>query len=150
MSAPRERGQPLQAVVAEDDLPICRVVAEQLRAQGFVVREAGNGDEAMHLIQEQRPDLVCLDLSMPVVSGYAVLRWMHADPVLREIPVIVLTARTGLDDYAACREHGAAAVLEKPFRAKALRAAIRRLLEPPGAGEPRLTAPVSDEGKEHR
>ena len=150
MSALCPRDKPLQAVVAEDDLQICRVVAEQLRALGFEVREAGNGDEAKQLITALRPDLVCLDLNMPVVSGYAVLRWMHASDELTGIPVIVITARTGLDDYASCREHGAAAVLEKPFRATALRAAIRTLLAPPAAADARPTVPTTDEGKENQ
>lgn len=150
MRALRDMGRPLMAVVAEDDVDVRRAVAILLRQLGLEVREAGNGDETMALVKARRPDLLCLDLSMPVVSGYAVLRWIHDDAELRTIPVVVVTGRFGLDDYATCRENGAAAVIEKPFRAKSLIETVRRLLELPGPGDPALVAPRAAEPKENR
>ena len=150
MRALRDVGRPLMAVVAEDDVEVRYSVAVHLRRLGLEVREAGNGDETMALMKARRPDLLCLDLSMPVVSGYAVLRWIHGDAELRSIPVVVVTGRVGLDDYATCREFGAAAVIEKPFRAKSLIATVRRLLDLPGANDPASTAPPADEPEAQR
>ncbi|MFH1808781.1 MAG: response regulator [Pseudomonadota bacterium] len=144
MSEPSDTHLPLRAVVADDDVDIRRVIAIQLKELGYEVIEAGNGDAVKAAVTEHPPDLICLDLNMPLVSGYAVLRWLREEPALTEIPVLVITARTSLDDYATCREYQATAIVEKPFRTKALRAAVQRLVGQSGAAA--ATAPRSRSG----
>ncbi len=128
MSSPGPGQRQRVAVVADDDVEIRRLVARHLRALDFAVHEADDGGAVQTLVSRLHPDLICLDLNMPRVSGYAVLRWLRSDEAPPDIPVIVLTARTGLDDHALCREFGALALIEKPFRAKALKAELQRLL----------------------
>src|SRR5574338_1347688 len=76
---------------------------------------AGNGREALALLQSESPDLVLLDIMMPVMNGFAVLEHMQADPALRNIPVIVISAMSDLQSVVKGIEYGAEDYLPKPF-----------------------------------
>jgi len=101
-------------LVADDDAATRRLVEEALRAEaGLRVRSASGGRAAIHALAELPPDLLLLDLMMPDMDGFAVLRWMQARPVTARVPVVVLTAVEAAVAHAlAC---GCAGVVRKPL-----------------------------------
>lgn len=80
------------ALVVDDDRAVVGLLSETLRRRGFAVVAAYDGAEALAAIEQRRPDIILLDLRMPKVDGYEVLKTVKRDPVLREIPIIVMTA----------------------------------------------------------
>lgn len=106
-------------LVVEDDRDIRGLLADVLTEEGYGVRDAANGHEALQALAEWRPCLILFDLMMPVMDGIAFLARQRADPELARIPVVVVTARGNLLRDAPLQ---AAAVLPKPF-------AIDELLE---------------------
>ena len=103
-----------KVLVVDDSLFMRRTLELQLTRAGYRVKSAKDGMEALHLIMEDRPHLVLLDIEMPQLDGYGVLSMMHGQPQLSDIPVAVLTSRAA-DQY---RQHamnlGAQAYLVKP------------------------------------
>ena len=95
-----------------DVLLLCRV---NLSHAGYQVLEALDGWSGMELARAERPDLIILDLMLPGMDGMAVLRELADDERTRSIPVLMLTAKTQLEDRERCRDAGAAAFLTKPF-----------------------------------
>ena len=96
---------------------------------GWQVDVAGDGEAGIALTQQVRPDVVVADLMMPGMDGYEVCRRLRADPATAEIPVIILTARRGIDE-ARLAAAGAAGVLFKPFEPDDLTATIRKYIRP--------------------
>lgn len=115
-------------LVADDDEDILALVSLRLRRLGYRVAEARDGEAALAEVARERPALVILDLMMPRVDGYGVIRRLRADPETASLPVVVLSARARSADAAAGLEAGADAYLSKPFRAEELAATIRGLL----------------------
>ena len=110
----------LDVVIAEDS----RTQAERLRyflsRNGFSVRGAGNGAEALALVAEKRPAVVVSDIVMPEVDGYDLCRSIRRDPALADLPVILLTALTGATDVIDGLASGATDFLLKPYTEEAL------------------------------
>jgi CheY-like chemotaxis protein len=85
----------MPTILVVDDAAICREpIAASLRAAGYRTLCAGNGQEALWIVEQQRPDLVLLDIAMPVMDGIATLRKIRENPALASLPVIMLTAAT--------------------------------------------------------
>ncbi len=100
-----------------------------LRRQGYKVETAENGQEALEQLHCQDFDLVLLDIMMPVMNGYEVLKHLKADPKLRRIPVIVVSANEEIESVVQCIELGAEDYLPKPFNRVLLQARITASLE---------------------
>ena len=119
-------------LLAEDDLEIRDILQDLLEAEGYDVVPASHGRQALEFLQgargEKLPDLVVLDLMMPLVDGHQVLDTMKSDPVLAPIPVVVLSA------VARERPIGAAAFLRKPIPLQKFFDTIKGFVE---AGLPR-------------
>src|SRR5690625_6104449 len=114
---------PIRIVVAEDETIIRLDIVETLTAQGYeVVGEAGNGERAIELVEELKPDLVLMDISMPVMDGISATRYIAERSLA---PVVILTAfsQRGLIDQAT--EAGAMSYIVKPFSETDLIPAIR-------------------------
>src|SRR2546422_879842 len=109
-------------VVVEDSRVYRRTLAAFLRAQGHAVQEASDGPRGLELIRRARPDLVVLDLRMPVQDGLDVLRVLAGDPATAAIPVILLSGSKDPVDIASGLAAGARAYFTKPFNAGELRA----------------------------
>ena len=122
------RPKPL-ILVADDDIEICALVRTQLERAGFDAISAKDGEEALALAQEHRPDVALLDVMMPKLNGYDVTRALREDERTRDMPVIILTARAGGRDESYGYEVGADDYFKKPFDFKRLRARISELLE---------------------
>ena len=118
------------AVLVVDDNEINRdVLSRRLERQGYAVAVAEDGHQALEMLATQRFDLVLLDIMMPKLNGYQVLQRLKTDPVLRDIPVIMISALDDLDSVVRCIEMGAEDYLPKPFNPVLLRARINACLD---------------------
>ena len=115
-------------VVIEDEEAISQLVAYNLEKEGFAVATCMDGDEAMVVIDEEKPDLVLLDWMLPNVSGIEICRRMRGRIDTRDIPVIMLTARGEEEDRVRGLELGADDYVTKPFSMTELAARIRAVL----------------------
>jgi adenylate cyclase len=121
------RTRPL--ILAVDDLAEnLDIVTMRLEAQGYEVRRAPNGQEALQLAYELVPDLILLDVMMPGIDGIEVTRRLKADETMRAIPILLLTARSSTHDVVAGLEAGGDDYLTKPFDQMTLVARVRSLL----------------------
>jgi len=117
-----------RVLIAEDDSSIRHMLTVSLRKQGYQTMEACDGSEALGVMRAGQADLVVLDLMMPKVTGWQVLAERAADPKLRNIPVIVVTAERG-DDVTKIPDDGISALLPKPFNLDALEALVKSGLD---------------------
>lgn len=134
-------GPIIKILVVEDERDIAALVAYHLTKEGYRVRTAEGGNEALEAVAAERPDLIVLDLMLPGFSGYEVLQEMRRKPELQEVPIIVLTARREEADRIKGFELGADDYLTKPFSPRELvlrvGAVLRRAQAPPVAGAAR-------------
>src|SRR5512135_3213819 len=112
-------------ILVVDDLPTNRLkLSLGLRQQGHTLKEAENGRQALEMLRAERFDLVLLDILMPEMDGYEVLGVMKQDSVLRNVPVIVISAQDELESVVHGIELGAEDYLPKSFDPVLLRARI--------------------------
>jgi DNA-binding response OmpR family regulator len=122
-------------LVADDDPDIIRFVEVNLRLEGYQVAVARNGEQALDKALELLPDLVLLDVRMPVIDGFEVCARLRADPRGAAVPVILLTANIPVTgDHQRAREVGADDFVVKPFDPGDLMTRVRALVQ---AGRPR-------------
>jgi two-component system response regulator MprA len=114
-----------RVLVIEDDTEITDALRRSLRHEGYEVRTAGDGVEALDAAAEFIPDLVVLDLGLPRLDGIEVCRQLRADG---DVPILILTARTETDDRVTGLDSGADDYLVKPFERQEFLARIRALL----------------------
>lgn len=120
-------------LLVEDEAALAAMLRYNLERRGFRVEEAGDGQEALHRLAETAPDLVLLDWMLPGVSGLEVCRQIRRRPQTRDLPVIMLTARTEDQDAVRGLDTGADDFVTKPFNMDALLARMRALLRRTGA-----------------
>jgi DNA-binding response OmpR family regulator len=120
-------------LVAEDEKQIADMIAFKLTNSGHQVIWASDGDQAVALAAHELPDLILLDAMMPGLSGFEVLRRLKADPALRAVPVIMVTAKGHERDVLSGLRGGAVDYVVKPFSLKELAARVDLALrkEPP-------------------
>lgn len=122
-----------RVLIAEDEERIARFVEKGLRAAGFGVVVTGNGEQALEIARSGDVDLVLLDVGLPGLDGFEVLRRIREHT--EKLPVIMLTARSGVSDTVAGLDGGANDYVPKPFRFDELLARIRsRLKDVEGGG----------------
>ncbi len=114
-----------RVLVVEDDAEITDVLRRSLRHEGYEVRTAGDGVQALDAALQFVPDLVVLDLGLPQLDGIEVCRQLRADG---DVPILILTARTETDDRVTGLDSGADDYLVKPFERQEFLARIRALL----------------------
>ena len=115
-------------LVVEDEAALATMLRYNLEKQGFRVEEAADGQEALTRIAETQPDLVLLDWMLPVMSGLEVCRQIRRRTTTRDLPVIMVTARTEDQDAVRGLNTGADDYITKPFNMEALLARMRALL----------------------
>ncbi len=120
-------------LVVEDEAPLLTLLRYNLEKQGFRVDEACDGEEALLRVAEGRPDLVLLDWMLPALSGIEVCRQLRRRPGTRDLPIIMVTARTEDQDAVRALDTGADDYISKPFAMDSLLARIRALLRRSGA-----------------
>jgi two-component system cell cycle response regulator DivK len=114
-------------LIAEDYDDNRELLRLLLSAANYDVREARNGQECLKLARQSPPDLIMVDLSMPVLDGWEVFRALKADPSTAHIPCVAFTAHTDLDRGRAMQV-GFSAFVAKPFRTEELLATVARLV----------------------
>jgi len=102
-------------LVVDDDEDIRKVVSHNLEGEGYHVLTAAGGDEAMDIVKAEQPDLVILDIMMPVRDGYDVLAEIRASPETADLPVVLLTAKRAESDIWEGWSSGADYYMTKPF-----------------------------------
>jgi CheY-like chemotaxis protein len=121
-----------QTILVADDSEVFRVLeARILSARGYQIIHAANGAEALRKTIEDKPDLVLLDVQMPVMDGVQVLSALKKDPKTKPIPVIVVTTLGRDTDREILLEGGADGFLSKPIDSRKLLSLIRELLGEP-------------------
>lgn len=129
--ADKPRGRVL---VADDDELILRIVADELRKEGYEVVTAADGREACQILDEDADFVACVfDVMMPHVTGTEAVRRLRASERLRRIPALIMTCETGLDVYADSFASGAVFFIPKPFDRARLRTALRAAVAAAGA-----------------
>jgi CheY-like chemotaxis protein len=103
-------------VVADDDPDILSIVSMSLEAQGYDVHKATNGQEAVDLAKAHGPDLIIMDMMMPIMSGYEAVQALKADDSTRNIPIIGLSAKAMATDMERATDVGIDGYITKPFR----------------------------------
>jgi len=117
-------------VLAVDDEPhIVRLVQVTLERQGYTVIPAYDGKQALEKVESERPDMVVLDVMMPYLDGFEVLKQLKANPATMDIPVIMLTAKAQDADVFTGWSRGADCYLTKPFNPMELVTFTRRIFE---------------------
>jgi CheY-like chemotaxis protein len=131
-------------LVVDDDPSIRRMIVAALKRDDapYTFAEAANGRDALEVMRDQLPDVVVLDLMMPLVSGWDVLRERAADQELMKIPVIVVSANRD-PEVALAVQSGICAFLPKPFDIGALSALVRSCISQPVSPVPGHPAPQS-------
>ncbi len=118
-------------VIVEDDPDIRSLLKLELSASGYTTAFAPDGMTAISLIRETTPDLILLDLGLPAGDGFSVIERLQHFPALRDIPIIVVSARTAPDARDRALAAGAKTFVEKPFDAEKLPETIEQHLGPP-------------------
>jgi DNA-binding response OmpR family regulator len=117
----------MKVIIADDELRLRKVVALHLKKSGIDVIEVSNGKEALNMAKEEMPHVIVLDVMMPELNGLETLKALKSDNSLKDIPVIMLSAKAGGEDIKKGLELGASAYLTKPFSPKQLLEEINKV-----------------------
>lgn len=120
---------PLTILIADDDAGTRLAISDYLELIGYSVVAASDGKMALDLVEKVWPHLVITDILMPNLDGYGLIQQVRQNPALRLLPVIFLTARTGVDERIRGYQLGCDAYLPKPFELEELGAIVRNLVE---------------------
>ncbi|WP_308914992.1 phosphate regulon transcriptional regulator PhoB [Jannaschia sp. LMIT008] len=140
-------------MVVEDEVPQREILVYNLEAEGYAVAQADSGDAALELAREDAPDLILLDWMLPHVSGIEVCRRLKAQSQTRDIPVIMISARSEEVDRVRGLETGADDYVVKPYSVVELMARIRtqlRRTRPGAVGETLMFGDISVDAGAHR
>jgi DNA-binding response OmpR family regulator len=133
---------PPRVLVVEDEQDIAALIKHTLERSGDAsVATVGRGDEALRAVSDLTPDLVILDLNLPVLSGTDVCRLLRQRPATANIPIIMLTARTSESDRVSGLDLGADDYVTKPFSLRELAARVRAVLRRRGNLAPEAAKP---------
>jgi len=116
-------------LVVDDEPDLVSTVEYRLKFANYSVITASNGQEGLDRARSEKPDLILLDTNMPVMDGHETLANLRADPDIKDIPVIMLTARCEAQDIAAASAHGVSDYVTKPFDFADLMTKIQTVLK---------------------
>lgn len=120
---------PLKVLVCDDERHIVRLIQVNLERQGYTVVTAFDGKEGLEKIRAEKPDLVVLDVMMPYMDGFEVLKNLRKEPETESIPVIMLTAKAQDKDVFEGYHYGADMYLTKPFNPMELVTFVKRIAQ---------------------
>jgi two-component system cell cycle response regulator DivK len=115
-------------LVVEDQEDNRQILRDLLGNAGYELSEAENGQEALAALEKRRPDLILMDIQLPVMDGYEATRRIKADPATKSIPVIVVTSYALSGDEGKARAAGCDAYVTKPYSPRQLLAKVREFL----------------------
>lgn len=130
----KAKKETLQAkiLIVDDEADLVSTIQYRLKFANCQVVTASNGKEGLEKAASEQPDLILLDTNMPVMNGPEMLECLRNDPAVKDIPVIMLTARCEAQDVAAASAHGIADYVTKPFDFADLMAKIKGVLKDRG------------------
>jgi len=117
-----------QILIVEDDTVLRELLEFLLQREGYQTQCCNDGEAAQERLRAFTPDLVLLDLQLPIVSGAELIQWLRSRDLSHELPILVLTSLQDDDDIANALDSGANDYMVKPFQPKELQARIRKLL----------------------
>ncbi|MBN2137289.1 MAG: response regulator [Sedimentisphaerales bacterium] len=117
-----------RVLVVDDEIHIVHVVAIKLRNNGYEVITADNGAEALELAQQERPDIIVTDFQMPIMTGLELVKELRKDQITKDIPVILLTARSFAISKEQQEELQISTCLSKPFSPRELLGHVEDIL----------------------
>ncbi len=117
-----------KVLVVDDEVYILHILDFSLGAEGFDVITAADGEQALARARSERPDLIVMDIMMPRLDGYETCRRLKSDPVTKEIPILLLSARGREEDRKRGMEVGADDYMTKPFSPNKLIARVTEML----------------------
>jgi len=120
-----EKTSQKRILVVDDEPSLIKLMETRLRASGYDVLTSVEAPEGLEKAMTEKPDLIILDVMMPIVNGYNFCRLLKASPENKDIPIIFLTSRTGEEDKKIGEEVGANAYLTKPFKIDELLSTIK-------------------------
>jgi two-component system, cell cycle response regulator DivK len=115
-------------LVVEDQEDNRQILRDLLTSAGYEMSEAGDGQEALVQVGKTRPDLILMDIQLPIMDGYEATRRIKSDPKTKAIPIVVVTSYALSGDEAKAREAGCDAYVTKPYSPRALLAKIKEFL----------------------
>jgi two-component system, cell cycle response regulator DivK len=115
-------------LVVEDQEDNRQILRDLLGNAGFNLIEAENGEEALAAVAKQRPDLILMDIQLPMMDGYEATRRIRANPEMKDVPIIAVTSYALTGDEAKALAAGCTAYVTKPFSPRALLAKVREYL----------------------
>jgi len=118
----------IKILSVDDSRTIRMIVAKTFRPYECQICEAGNGEEGLAAAAREKPDLIILDVTMPVMDGVTMLGKLKADPELKAIPVIMLTAESGRENVMLIAKLGVRDYLVKPFKDDQLIEKVKRVI----------------------
>jgi len=116
-------------LVVEDEMEMVEMLKFRLEANNYEVITAYDGQEALDVIQKDKPDLILLDLMIPKITGYEICKTLKSNERYKDIPVIIVTARTQEKDMNLAKELCVGACITKPYEPQVLLSKIREILE---------------------
>ena len=123
-----------KVLVVDDEPSIAKILRKQLEVAGFDVAVAVDGEDGLAKVRESKPELLLLDVMLPNINGYEVCKTLKADPELKSLPIIILTAKAQRQDQDLAQPQGADAFLTKPFQLSELLAKVKVLLGQAASG----------------
>ncbi len=120
---------PLKVLVCDDERHIVRLIQVNLERQGYNVVTAFDGKEGLEKIRSEKPNLVVLDVMMPYMDGFEVLKTIRREPETENLPVIMLTAKAQDKDVFEGYHYGADMYLTKPFNPMELVTFVKRIAQ---------------------
>ena len=115
-------------LVVEDQADNRQIIRDMLAPTDYEITEAENGEQALAAVTKQRPDLILMDIQLPIMDGYTATRHIKADPTLRSIPIIALTAHVMSGDEEKAKAAACDDYLSKPIDEDLLYAKLRTFL----------------------
>jgi two-component system phosphate regulon response regulator PhoB len=135
-------------LVVDDEPDVATLISYNLKAKGYAVETLNNPNQSLGLARSFQPDLVILDIMMPELSGIQICRLLRADPTLKKVPVIFLTAKTEEADRIQGFEAGGDDYVCKPFSTKELVLRVQSVLRRAGEGDDKTLKRLQCEGIE--
>ena len=115
-------------LVVEDQEDNRRILRDLLGNAGYQLIEAESGEDALAAVMKQRPDLILMDIQLPIMDGYEATRQIRANPDMKAVPIIAVTSYALAGDEAKAQDAGCNAYVSKPFSPRALLAKVREYL----------------------
>jgi pilus assembly protein CpaE len=134
---------PQKILIADDDVETLRLIGLMLQRQGFEIIAAANGAQALEMTQTASPDLIILDVMMPDMDGYQVTRQLRQDARTSDIPILMFTAKSQVEDKVTGYEAGVDEYITKPIHPAELVARVKSLLS---RAKSRPASPAAERG----